>query len=189
VGNTLELSAQALDGASLQWSISTSQWGSGLAAIPGEPDKRLYTAGNLAGTTVPFPIDIVEVKNRNTGARAFIYILIKKIGLLTQPMVLDESSDPQSGKARFYLMGEDGPIEAVPGEVTITGELLLGDGSFDGATGIYTEPETIMPGSLAVISLTADFGEAKLRGYTALPLPISKYRELIEAVNHTILGT
>ncbi|MCL6703290.1 hypothetical protein [Pseudomonas sp. T1.Ur] len=180
-GKTLELEGKPLGNGTLQWTILTPQWGSTLTAVAGKPDERLYTAGNNMDPAVPFPIDKIEIKNTANNTASYIYVTINKVLILVS-MVLDESSDPETGTVQFKLEGDSGPLP-----VPVTWELLAGEGSVD-EDGVYTEPETVAPGSFAVISGTADVG-IKVYGITAIPLPLGKYAELIEAVSQTIRGS
>ncbi|MCL6703291.1 hypothetical protein [Pseudomonas sp. T1.Ur] len=187
-GRTLELEGKTQGSTTLQWRILTEQWGSTLTAVADEPDKRLYTAGTNMDAEVPFPIDIIEIKNTASNTISYIYLTINK-PLVMAAMVLDESSDPATGTVRFVLWGGGSPIVPNPGVVTLTWHLLAGEGSVD-QDGVYTEPETVVPGSFAVVSATANFWGAnqKVHGYTVIPLPLDKYAELIGSVSQTIRG-
>jgi hypothetical protein len=134
----------------------------------------------------PFPIDKIEIKNPTTGAVAHISLMIEKL-LTVAPMVLASSSDLPGGKAHFQLIGEGKPITPIPGVITLTWAKLSGNGNFDAATGIYTEPDEVEPGEFVVLSGTANVpGVVSLHGQMVIPLPLSKYAELIEAVDHTV---
>ncbi|MHA6235336.1 hypothetical protein [Pseudomonas fluorescens group sp. PF-69] len=185
-GNTMVLTAQSLDEKALQWNILTPQWGSTVTKVPQVPNQYLYTAGTNMDINTPFPIDKIEIKNTTTGAVTHISLMIEKI-LTFAPMVLTSSSDLPGGKAHFELIGEAGPIVPSPGIITLTWSKLSGNGSFDAATGIYTEPDKVEPGEFVVLSGTANIaGAARMHGQIAIPLPLSKYAELIEAVDHTV---
>jgi hypothetical protein len=191
IGKSLELSAQSLGDTPLVWDIKTKQWGSSLGAEdPAKPGFRQYTAGTNMDPDVPFPIDIIEVKNTADDTVSYIYIMLKKT-LVVVPLALHESSDPVKGTIKFQMLGNNGqPIVPTPGVTTVTWELLHGNGELDEETGIYTEPNTVVPGSFVVISAVADFsGVMQLHGRTAIPLPLRKYAELIGAVNNTVLNS
>jgi hypothetical protein len=191
IGKSLELSAQSLGDTPLVWDIKTKQWGSSLGAEdPAKPGFRQYTAGTNMDPDVPFPIDIIEVKNTADNTVSYIYIMLKKT-LVVVPLALHESSDPVKGTIKFQMLGNNGqPIVPTPGVTTVTWELLHGNGELDEETGIYTEPNTVVPGSFVVISAVADFsGVMQLHGRTAIPLPLRKYAELIGAVNNTVLNS
>ncbi len=185
-GKTITLAAQSLDQKPLRWSILTPQWGSTLSVDPTDPNQYLYTAGTNMDVDTPFPIDKIEIKNPTTGVVSHISLMIEKV-LTVAPMVLAGSSDLPGGKAHFQLMGEEGPIVPVPGVITLSWSKLSGNGDFDAATGIYTEPDKVAPGEFVVLSGTANIsGIMKLHGQIVIPLPLSKYAELIEAVDHTV---
>ncbi|CAI8909269.1 PKD domain-containing protein [Pseudomonas sp. IT-P258] len=186
-GKTMTLTAQSLDQKPLQWSILTPQWGSTVSIDPTDPNQYLYTAGTNMDVDTPFPIDKIEIKDPTTGAVSHIALMIEKV-LTPAPMVLASSSDLPGGKAHFQLMGEAGPIVPAPGVVALTWSKLSGDGDFDATTGIYTEPDKVDPGGFVVLSGTAHIIPAsmKIHGQIVIPLPLSKYAELIEAVDHTV---
>jgi hypothetical protein len=185
-GKTMTLTAQSLDQKPLQWRILTPQWGSTVTVDPTDSNQYRYTAGTNMDVDTPFPIDKIEIKNPTTGAVSHIALMIEKL-LTAAPMVLASSSDLPGGKAHFQLMGEEGPIVPVPGVITLTWSKLSGNGNFDAATGVYTEPDKVEPGEFVVLSGTANIsGVVKLHGQIVIPLPLSKYAELIEAVDHTV---
>ncbi|MGF6330654.1 hypothetical protein ABH909_003532 [Pseudomonas sp. BS3782 TE3695] len=185
-GKTMTLTAQSLDQVPLQWSILTPQWGSTVTVDPTDPNQYLYTAGTNMDLDTAFPIDKIEIKNPTTGAVSHITLMIEKV-LIPAPMVLASSSDLPGGKAHFQLLGEQGPIVPVPEVITLTWSKLSGNGNFDATTGIYTEPDKVDPGEFVVLSGTADIsGVVKFHGQAVIPLPLSKYADLIEAVDHTV---
>jgi hypothetical protein len=185
-GKTMTLTAKSLDQTPLQWRILTPQWGSSVRVDPKDPNQYLYTAGENMSDDSPFPIDKIEIKNPTTGAVAHISLMIEKL-LTVAPMVLASSSDLPGGKAHFQLIGEGKPITPIPGVITLTWAKLSGNGNFDAATGIYTEPDEVEPGEFVVLSGTANVpGVVSLHGQMVIPLPLSKYAELIEAVDHTV---
>ena len=61
-----------------------------------------------------------------------------------------------------------------------------GEGEIDEATGVYTEPATIPVGSFAVIAGVCKMGGLVLSGTTAVPLPLSKYVDIIDSVNTSV---
>jgi hypothetical protein len=185
-GKTMTLTAQSLDQKPLQWRILTPQWGSTVRVDPTDPNQYLYTAGTNMDVGTPFPIDKIEIKNPTTGAVSHIALMIEKV-LTAVPMVLAGSSDLPGGKAHFQLLGEEGPIVPVPGVITLIWSKLSGNGNFDAATGVYTEPDKVDPGEFVVLSGTANIsGVVNLYGQIVIPLPLSKYAELIEAVDHSV---
>ncbi|MHC8305647.1 hypothetical protein [Pseudomonas sp. PB3P13] len=184
-GKTLALSAQSLDPKALVWTILTPQFGSSLAVDPNDSNQRVYTAGTNMDADIPFPIDRIEIKDPSSGTVSYISLMIEK-QLIAVPMVLAGSSDLPNGKAHFQLMGEEGPIVPTPGVIKVSWSKLSGNGNFDEVTGVYTEPDNIVPGDFVVLSGTADIVGTKLRGQIAIPLPLSKYAELIEAVSDTV---
>lgn len=185
-GKTMTLAAQSLDQKTLQWSILTPQWGSTLSVDPTDSNQYLYTAGTNMDVNTPFPIDKIEIKNPTTGAVSHISLMIEKV-LTVAAMVLAKSSDLPGGKAHFQLVGEEGPIVPQPGLITLNWSKLSGNGSFDATTGIYTEPDKVSPGEFVVLSGTAIIGGVyRVHGQIVIPLPLSKYAELIEAVDYTV---
>ncbi|WP_130906191.1 hypothetical protein [Pseudomonas sp. Sample_22] len=183
-GKTLKLSVQSLDPGELQWKFMTPQWKSTLTVDPEDPKKYIYTPGTNMDANTPFPIDQIEFKD-SSGAVSYISLIIEKVVNIA-PMVLAETSDLPGGKAHFELRGETGPITPGPG-ITLTWSKLSGNGHFDEVTGIYTEPDEVAPGEFVVLSGTANFsGHYRVHGQIAIPLPLSTYAELIEAVDFTV---
>ena len=82
---------------------------------------------------------------------------------------------------KFELLGNEGPLE------NAKWTLLTGVGEVDETTGVYTEPASIPVGSLAVISGVFEVpGVITLSGFMAVPLPLSKYVDIIDSVNTSI---
>lgn len=181
-GETITLSAQTMnERESLEWSILTTQWGSRLDTVPGKPDQRTYTAGGSGDITVPFSLDKIQIK-RTVGSNAtyaYIHILILNAPIGT-PMLMTEASDPSTGKVQFEIRGRNGPIDPS----LVIWKLIAGSGTFDDKTGTYQEPPSPAPGSFIVVSATLE----RVHAVAAVPLPLSKYAELIKSVNNTLLA-
>ena len=177
-GSTKLIQATTLRDDVLTFRVVNSSWGSKLQAVEGAINHRLYTAGTNMDPEVTYPVDVVEI--RGSVSSVYIYIVLMKAGLVSLPVVIDESSDPAQGCVRFVLLGNQGPVESVKWS------LLAGVGSIDEATGIYTEPDTVPVGSLAVISGVVKIPGITVSGLMAVPLPLSRYVEIIESVNRSI---
>ena len=177
-GCTKLIQATTLRDDVLTFRVVNSSWGSKLQAVEGAINHRLYTAGTNMDPEVTYPVDVVEI--RGSVSPVYIYIVLMKAGLFSLPVVIDESSDPAQGCVRFVLLGNQGPVESVKWS------LLAGVGSIDEATGIYTEPDTIPVGSLIVISGVVKIPGITVSGLMAVPLPLSRYVEIIESVNRSI---
>ena len=173
---TTELSAESINGGTLEWIHLTPEWGSTLTEIAGKPNSRKYTAGFPSTPDTAFVMDRFEVKKTQNGkvSSAYIHVLIHDLPIGT-PMWLSEDSDPSSGTVQFELRGRNGPIE--PNEVIW--KMLGGVGYFDDKTGVYTEPSVIAPGSFAVVSGTVHGSFSSTHTYAAVPLPLTKYVELM----------
>ena len=178
IGSTKLIQATTLRDDVLTFRVVNSSWGSKLQAVEGAINHRLYTAGTNMDPEVTYPVDVVEI--RGSVSPVYIYIVLMKAGLFSLPVVIDESSDPAQGCVRFVLLGNQGPVESVKWS------LLAGVGSIDEATGIYTEPDTIPVGSLVVISGVVKISGITVSGLMAVPLPLSRYVEIIESVNRSI---
>ena len=178
IGSTKLIQATTLRDDVLTFRVVNSSWGSKLEAVEGAINHRLYTAGTNMDPEVTYPVDVVEI--RGSVSPVYIYIVLMKAGLFSLPVVIDESSDPAQGCVRFVLLGNQGPVESVKWS------LLAGVGSIDEATGIYTEPDTIPVGSLVVISGVVKISGITVSGLMAVPLPLSRYVEIIESVNRSI---
>ncbi|VVO64466.1 hypothetical protein PS838_00963 [Pseudomonas fluorescens] len=179
------LTAEAVGGEVLEWEILTQQQsGSTLSSVPGKPNQREYVAGGNADPALPFFVDKIEIKKTTDGVTtaAYIHVLTTKDEFTISPIYLSEASDPANGTVQFELRGKNGPI---PPERVIW-KLLCGEGTFDDKTGVYTEPKDSPPGSFIIVSGTLPGDVVDLHGVTAVPLPLSKYAELIAAVNSTI---
>jgi hypothetical protein len=182
-GETKELSAESLNGGALEWRILTPQWGSTLGVVEGNPNKRAYKAGGSADPEIPFSLDKIEVKQtvNSKVTYAYLHVLIHN-QMIGTPMWISEDSDPSTGTVQFELRGRDGPVD--PARVTWT--LLGGEGSFNAQTGVYTEPASPAPGSFVVVSGTVPGDFQDVHAVAAVPLPLTKYAELIETVNATL---
>lgn len=176
-GQTKELSAKSLNGAILEWTHLTPEWGSTLSEVPGKPDLRHYSAGCPPDPDTAFFLDKFEVKQNVNGVVtiAYIQVLILKQGVST-PMWITEDSEPSSGTVQFELRGKNGPIDPT----NVIWKLISGEGTFDDLNGIYTEPSTILPSSFIVVSGTVPGDFADIHAYAVVPLPLSKYVEIIE---------
>ena len=177
---TTELSAESINGGTLEWTHLTPGWGSTLTEITGKPNSRKYTAGRLGEDDGPFCMDKFEVKKTQNGkvSTAYIHVLIlgKMVGT---PMWLSEDSDPSSGTVQFELRGKNGPID--PNKVIW--KMLGGEGCFDDQTGVYTEPSVIEPGTFVVVSGSVIEEYSETHTYAAVPLPLAKYADLITAAD------
>ena len=91
-------------------------------------------------------------------------------------MWITEDSEPSSGTVQFELRGKNGPIDPT----NVIWKLISGEGTFDDLNGIYTEPSTILPSSFIVVSGTVPGDFADIHAYAVVPLPLSKYVEIIE---------
>lgn len=182
---TLVLEATALGGETLEWVIETPQWGSTLSKVAGYPAQRLYTAGDQMDDDVPYPIDKIKVTNTKNNTSAYLYVCINKI-LTMMPVAMDESSTPEKGIVKFNLVGAKGPVEPGP---NLKWSLLEGPGVIDPDSGVYTEPAEVIPGSFAVVMAEYDAVALIAYGCLAVPLPLSKYAELVVQVSDTVLST
>jgi hypothetical protein len=182
-GRTEILEAESLKGERLEWKILTPQWGSTLKPVEGNPNRYLYEAGKNIDPDMPFPVDKIEIKTtvNNVTTYAYVHILIRGTTIGT-PMHLSEASDPSTGTVQFELRGKNGPID--PELVTWT--LLHGPGNFNDKTGVYTEPSVMVPGSFVVVLGTVPGPFVDTHAVAAVPLPLTKYVELIEDVNLTL---
>jgi hypothetical protein len=172
--------AESVNGAPLEWVHLTPQWGSKLERVEGEPNQRLYTAGpGSADPYTPFYLDKIEIRQTVNGGvtSSFIHFLITKLGA-TMPMWISEASDPASGTVQFELRGKDGPVD--PSQVVW--KLLGGPGTFDERTGIYRQPASVEANSFVVVAGTIPDDMEELHAVAAVPLPLSKYVGLLEAL-------
>ena len=176
--------AESVNGATLEWIHLTPQWGSKLERVAGELNHRLYTAGpGSADPYTPFYLDKIEIRQTVNGGvtSSFIHFLITKLGA-TMPMWISDASDPASGTVQFELRGKNGPID--PSRVVW--KLLGGPGTFDERTGIYRQPATVAANSFVVVAGTIPDDMEELHAVAAIPLPLSKYVDLLEALNETV---
>lgn len=185
ISKTLVLEATALGADTLEWVIETPQWGSTLSEVAGNPAQRVYTAGDQMDDDVPYPIDKIKVTNLKSNTSAYLYVCISQ-ALTIMPVAMDESSTPEKGIVKFNLVGNKGPVESGP---KLKWSLLEGPGVIDPDSGVYTEPAEVAPGSFAVIMAEYDLGELFAYGSLAVPLPLSKYAELVVQVSDTVLST
>jgi hypothetical protein len=174
-GESRTLSAQSLDDGTLTWNILTPQWGSTLTPVEGEPTKRTYTAGGSSDYDVPFSLDKIEVKQTSNGQVSHIHILIHNQAVST-PLWISEASEPASGTVQFELRPRGEPAD--PSRVIW--KLLGGPGTFDERTGVYQEPASVAPSSFIVVSGTIPGELQDVQALAAIPLPLSKYAELMD---------
>lgn len=182
--DTRLFTAEAVNGATLEWINLTPQWGSSLDRVAGEPNHRLYKAGpGNADPYTPFYLDKIEIKQTVNGVvtSSFIHFLITKIGA-TMPMWISEASDPASGTVQFELRGKSGPID--PSKVIW--RLLGGPGTFDERTGTYRQPDSVAANSFIVVAGTLPDEIAELHAVAAVPLPLSKYVGLLETLQEEV---
>ncbi|MFW0759486.1 hypothetical protein ACN1C3_33035 [Pseudomonas sp. H11T01] len=182
-GDTKVLSAEALGEEELAWDIKTKQWGSTLTPVAGDPTKRMYKAGSSNDPATPFSVDKIEIKKTVNGVitYAYIHILIHN-QMIGTPMLMSEASDPSTGTIQFEIRGKNGPVDPS----LLVWKLLSGEGTFNDKTGVYTEPTSPAPGSLIIVSATLEGDFQDTHAVAAVPLPLSKYAELIETVNLTL---
>ncbi|NMY73334.1 hypothetical protein [Pseudomonas sp. WS 5071] len=177
-GESKILQASSLNNDVLEFTIVNSAWGSTLEQVPDEPNQRTYYAGTKMDPDVPYPVDVIEVSSGST--KAYIHIVIMKAGIIPLAVIIDGSSNPEQGYVKFNLFGNEGPME------NVKWTLLTGEGEIDEATGVYTEPATIPVGSFAVIAGVFKIEGLVLSGTTAVPLPLSKYVDIIDSVNTSV---
>ncbi|WP_314918764.1 hypothetical protein [Pseudomonas helleri] len=177
LNKTKELSATALDNAPLTFTLMTPEWGSTLTEVSGQVNERLYTAGGIVSSDVSYPVDVIEVKNGN--ATAYIHVLIQR-NTLTAPVGIEELSESEQRSLKFNLLGSKGPL--TPANWT----LLAGEGSLDKDSGVYTEPDTVAPGSFAVIAGVFGTVDVSVHGFMAVPLPLSQYVDIIDSMNNAV---
>lgn len=177
LSKTKELSAIALDNAPLTFTLMTPEWGSTLTEVSGQVNQRLYTAGGIVSSDVSYPVDVIEVKNGN--ATAYIHVLIQH-NPLTAPVGIEELSESEQRSLKFNLLSSKGPL--TPARWT----LLAGEGSLDKDSGVYTEPDTVAPGSFAVIAGVFGTDDVSVHGFMAVPLPLSQYVDIINSMNNAV---
>lgn len=177
LNKTKELSATALDNAPLTFTLMTPEWGATLTEVSGQVNQRLYTAGGIVSSDISYPVDVIEVKNGN--ATAYIHVLIQH-NLLTAPVGIEELSESEQRSLKFNLLGSKGPL--TPARWT----LLAGVGSLDKDSGVYTEPDTVAPGSFAVIAGVFGTDDVSVHGFMAVPLPLSQYVDIINSMNNAV---
>lgn len=180
-GETRQLSAEPVAGGALEWTILTPQWGSRLTTVAGEPTKRIYTAGGSSDRDTPFSLDKIEVKQISNGQVNHIHILIHNRAVTT-PLWISESSEPASGTVQFELRGNNGPVDPS----TVTWKLLGGPGILDERTGTYREPASVAAGSFIVVSGTIPDDLQDVHAVAAIPLPLSKYAELMDILQEDV---
>lgn len=182
-GEDKVLSAESLNGKELEWKILTPQWGSTLGVVEGDSNKRTYIAGGSSDPEIPFSLDKIEVKQTVNGkvTYAYLHVLIHN-QMIATPMWMSEDSDPSTGTVQFELRGKNGPIDPA----LVIWKLLGGEGTFNDQTGVYTEPASVAPGSFIVVSGTVPGDFQDTHAVAAVPLPLTKFAELIETVNATL---
>lgn len=177
-----EMSAGAVGGDELEWSVEDS--GSGAEVCPSlkEEGDHTYYPGPQDKERL-FSVDNIVVKNKRTGITETAKVLV----LHGEPSItvrFDESAALQSDQAQLKAYWSNGGDPVDPAE-ELTWALLDGSGRVDPTTGVYTvEPE----GQYRFAVVTAYIppfrtGRPADEGFILLPVPLFSVPETIRMLS------
>ncbi len=176
-GAAIQLSAETLQGVSPTWSLKNPAQG---GALDAKGKVCTYTAGPVNPDLADMFIDTIEVRNPATNAVVQAQILVLNRGL-NLPVVVSESSKPETGEVQLMLVFDDGPEMPVDGDVITA---LISGGGTVSASGLFKEPPNAT--GFAVISATVGSGTRGHRGFIVLPLPLTLYGDITRRVSDSL---
>lgn len=178
----LDVSAGAVDGGELNWSIEDPSSGAKVEKNPADGGDHSYVPGPKKADTM-FSVDKLVVHNPQTNLKEFAHVLVlHKPALLT--MVVDSGANLPDHKVQLLAKAESGPIDPK----LLTWAVLLGSASaqIDGATGVLTVNLT---GPDKFVVVTAKLPSPvpgvypDLDGYIILPLPLFSVPDTIRMLS------
>lgn len=174
---SLELSAETLQGISPTWSLANPAQG-GKIDVKGK--ACTYTAGPQNPDLPDMFIDTVIVKNPQTNATAEAKILVLNRGI-GMAVTVSEDSKPETGQVQLMLDFGEVPELPIEGEDVFT--LLSGSGSISPA-GLYKEASGAT--GFAAIGVVAGTGSRRKGGIIVLPLPLALYSDITRRVSDSL---
>ncbi|WP_434574620.1 hypothetical protein [Pseudomonas sp. Z3-6] len=174
-----DVSAGAVDGGALTWSIEDPSSGADVRPNPAADKDHSYVPGPKIDKSPP-TVDTIVVTNPRTGLSETTSVLVLHRAPTIEVVINDAVSLPEN-QLQLSIMAEDGPIN--PGDWGEEWQVLLGSGSaqIDAARGLLTlnpaGPDKFLV--ITVLVPPARPGGASEDGYIVLPLPLFSVPETI----------
>jgi hypothetical protein len=174
-----DVSAGAVDGGALTWSIQDPSSGAVVRPNPAADKDHSYVPGPKKDKSPP-TVDTIVVTNPRTTLSETTSVLVLHRKQTIEVVINDAVSLPEN-QLQLSIMGEGGPIN--PGDWSEEWQVLLGSGStqIDAASGVLTL-NPAGPDKFVVITVLvppARPAGASEDGYIVLPLPLFSVPETI----------
>jgi hypothetical protein len=179
----LDVSAGAVDGGPLTWSIQEPSSGAVVRPNPAEGGDHSYVPGPAQPGTPP-TVDTIVVHNPRTRvSESAQVLLLHRLAKITV-VAVDKPGLPDN-QIQLAIMGKNGPID--PGSWDETWQVLLGKVSaqINASTGLLTVNPAGTDHFVAVTVLAPGGrpGEEDDDGYIILPLPLFSVPETIRMLS------
>ena len=171
----LNVSAGAVDGGPLDWSIEEPTSGAVVRPNPNEGGDHHYVPGpKQTGTT--FSVDKLIVKNPRTNVSDFAQVLVIH-GAVNLTMFVDSKATLPDNKIQLVVEGDEAPWDPK----ALTWSVLLGGTSatIDGTTGILTVNPSGVDNFVVVTTYFKIPNVPAFNGFIMLPLPMFSVPETI----------
>jgi len=175
----LDVSAGAVDGGELTWSIEDPSSGAVVRPNPAEGGDHSYVPGSPQAGKAP-TVDTLVVHNPRTKLSETARVMVLHRPALLSVVVVDKPGLPEH-QIQLAIMGENGPID--PGSWKESWQVLLGSESaqINATTGLLTVnpagPDKFV--AITVLAPPARPGGADDDGYIILPLPLFSVPETL----------
>ncbi|WP_223466904.1 hypothetical protein [Pseudomonas sp. GL-RE-26] len=175
----LDVSAGAVDGGELTWTIEDPSSGAVVKPNPADGGDHSYVPGPPKAGTAP-TVDTLVVHNPRTKLSETARVLVLHRPALLSVVIVDKPGLPEH-QIQLAIMGEEGPID--PGDWGESWQVLLGSGSaeINATTGLLTVnpagPDKFV--AITVLAPPARPGGAPDDGYIILPLPLFSVPETL----------
>ena len=177
-GNTSgrELTAGALGGETLTWSVSPETQARGGRVDPSEEDGRDHTF--RVGPAIEgeyFTVDEVIVTTQS-GRTQSSYLLVAHQPKVTLVVGIKENSGLPENKLQMIVFGKDGPVE--PGDLDLTWGVPIGAGTIDSKSGVLTiDSAAALP--FIVVTVVYETLFIDMTGFKLLPIPLFSVPETL----------
>ncbi|MDO7900290.1 hypothetical protein [Pseudomonas citrulli] len=174
-----DVSAGAVDGGALTWSIQDPGSGAVVRPNPADGKDHSYVPGPPIAKSPP-TVDTIVVTNPRTGLSETTSALVLHRAPVIE-VAINETANLPENQLQLSIMAEDGPIN--PGDWNEQWQVLLGGGSaqIDAVSGLLTlnpaGPDKFLV--ITVLAPPARPGGASEDGYIVLPLPLFNMPETI----------
>ncbi|ROM85929.1 hypothetical protein BK652_04960 [Pseudomonas brassicacearum] len=174
-----DVSAGAVDGGRLDWSIQDPASGAEVRPNPAEGKDHSYVPGPAISKSSP-TVDTIVVTNPRTGVSETTSVLVLHRQAILH-VVINEAVTLPENQLQLSIIGDDGPIN--PGDWNEQWQVLLGGGSaqINATTGLLTlnpaGPDKFVV--ITVLAPPARPGGASDDGYIILPLPLFSVPETV----------